>query len=329
MKLRETKGIRGALYRLGQLEKHTTYALRGIKDFTKLRMYNGTRRPSIAAVVVGRNDDYMPDFEQRLHAAIEWNGQCLVDEVIFIEWNPPPERELLATKLNKRFGFVRTYVVPSQIHQAICQNPRVPLLEFTAKNVGIRRAQAPWIVVTNADAAFGTDTVRTILRGPLLTDEVWTAQRVDIPWREGRSGEIGVLDHLRYRRKVPYDPLGTGEFAFASRQMWERIRGYDESLTRGRLGNDSRGTAQMRFYGAKVRRAGTVLHMTHPTSCTENPGQVQQHHGETATAERLPYHNADDWGLGNCREVQLAERVWRLEPPDCDHAITVSGRGND
>jgi hypothetical protein len=62
--------------------------------------------------------------------------------------------------------------------------------------------------------------------------------------------------------------------------------------------------------GATIRKAGTVLHLTHPTSCTEG---VQPHHGEAANIEGLPYYNPDDWGLGNCREVELAERVWRLE----------------
>jgi hypothetical protein len=53
-----------------------------------------------------------------------------------------------------------------------------------------------------------------------------------------------------------------------------------------------------------------VLHLRHPTSCVEG---VRPHHGEMATVEGVPYRNEDDWGLGNAREVQLAERVWRLE----------------
>ena len=62
--------------------------------------------------------------------------------------------------------------------------------------------------------------------------------------------------------------------------------------------------------GGDVRKVGTVLHLTHPTSCTEN---IQPHHGELATPEGVPYKNDDDWGLGDAREVQLAERIWRLE----------------
>jgi hypothetical protein len=32
-----------------------------------------------------------------------------------------------------------------------------------------------------------------------------------------------------------------------------------------------------------------------------------------ATVEGVPYENGADWGLADRREVQLAERIWRLE----------------
>jgi hypothetical protein len=265
---------------------------------------------SIAAVVVGRNDDYMPDFLQRLTATIEWNVRHLVDEVIFVEWNPPADREYLATTLTKRFDCLRAYVVPPKIHRAFCQNPNLALMEFHAKNVGIRRAKSPWIVATNADAAFGPDAVYRILNSPLPPDAVWTAQRVDIPWREGRAESIKFQDLLRYRRVIPYKSLGTGEFVFASRQLWERARGYDESLLKHRIDCDMRGTAQMIAHGAETRRAGIVLHLAHPTSCTE--GGVRAHHGEHAYFDNVPYQNGENWGLGDYRETEIADRVWVL-----------------
>jgi len=154
------------------------------------------------------------------------------------ERNPPAERELLSLDLAQRFKSLRAYVVAPEIHQALCENSKVPLLEFHAKNVGIRRAKSDWVVATNADAAFGPDIVNRLLGGDLTEDVVFSAQRIDIPWREGRETQIGALDCLRYRRVIPYHPLGTGEFGFASRRLWERARGYDESLVRHRIGVD-------------------------------------------------------------------------------------------
>ena len=308
--LKNIPGIRGTAYRLELLRRRTAFALRGASNYLRLGMNRHAARPGVAAVVVGRNDDYVSDFAVRLYATIAWNTHYLVDEVVFVEWNPPADRELLAYGLTKRFPSLRAYVVPPEAHQRTCENARVPLLEYHAKNVGIRRARSPWIMATNADAALGLDTVKAVLDAKLDPWVAWTAERVDIEWREDEQRRIGLLGSLRLRRSIPYQQFGTGEFVLASRELWERTRGYDERMVRHRIGCDIRGTAQMLAHGARINKAGVVLHLSHPTSCTEG---VQPHHGERASAEGVPYQNSDDWGLGHLREVQLAERVWRLE----------------
>lgn len=301
--------IAGVKYRLHQLQQRTGFAMRGAGNYAKLKMRSGNHRPRFAAVTVGRNDDYMPDFRQRLLATIDWNIRYLISEFIFVEWNPPSDRELLSIELTKTFDCLRAYVVPAEIHASMCENPNVKLLEYHAKNVGIRRAQSPWIISTNADAAVGLDSVNTLLNSELRADELWTAERWDIPWRENVQTEIGLFGSLRYRRLIPYERLGTGEFCLASRDLWHRARGFDEQMVRHRIGCDVRGTAQMVAHGGSIKRVGTVLHLTHPTSCTEN---IQPHHGELATPEGVPYQNSEHWGLSNLREVEIGERIWRL-----------------
>ena len=165
-------------------------------------------------------------------------------------------------------------------------------------------------MTTNADAAIGLDTVNRILDAELKPDIAWTAERVDIAWREDVQQHIDLLGSLRYGRFIPYQQLGTGEFMLAGRELWHRTRGYDEALVRHRIGCDVRGAAQMLARGAKINFAGSVLHLTHPTSCTEN---FTLHQGEMATVEGVPYQNPATWGMGDYREVQLADRVWRLE----------------
>jgi hypothetical protein len=94
--------------------------------------------------------------------------------------------------------------VPGAVHQRICQNPNVNLLEYHAKNVGIRRAQSPWIISTNADAAIGLDSVNRLLNVQLDPDVLWTAERWDIPWRENQQTQIDLWTSLRYRRLIAY-----------------------------------------------------------------------------------------------------------------------------
>jgi hypothetical protein len=310
-KLTDIKGIRGALYRAAELQMRTTFVVGGIANFVRRRMHSNGSRPSITAVMVGRNDDYMADFRERLYATIDWNTRYLIDQVIFVEWNPPPDRELLAYGLTEKFKMLRAYVVPPGTHQAINRNPHLQLLEYHAKNVGIRRAETPWVLATNADAALSMNLINKILDTRLEPNVVWTAERIDIKWDENRQREIGLMGSLRYLRFIPYDPMGTGEFALAARELWHRARGYDESLVKHRIGCDIRGIAQILAHGGQINKAGTVLHLRHPTSCVD--GGARDFHGEWATIEGVPYQNPVTWGMEDYREVQLAERVWQLE----------------
>ena len=51
-KTRDVKGIRGALYRAGQLPARTSFAADALANFLRLRIHRNGSRPSIAAVVV-------------------------------------------------------------------------------------------------------------------------------------------------------------------------------------------------------------------------------------------------------------------------------------
>lgn len=274
--------------------------------FRLLGRSRGTGPPT-SLVVSGRNDDYMPDFHGRLEATIAWNQRLLADEIVFVEWNPPIGRPLLSPSLAARFPSLRAFVVPPEVHRAVCRSSDFPLLEFHAKNVGIRRARLPWVLASNADGAAGLDSVLALRTASVDPDRVWTAQRIDINWG---GSSIGLRDILRRRRVSPYSRFGTGEFALAHSSVWAKVRGYDERMNAHRFGCDSRGTAQMELVGARLCRAGLAYHLAHPSSCTEG---VQAHHGLKATLESLPYSNSEAWGLWDLRETEIGERVWRLE----------------
>ena len=300
----------GIAYHLHQFQQRALFGVRGGCHYLRLNVASNGHSPRIAAVMVGRNDDYMPDFAQRLSATIAWNVRHLVSEVIFVEWNPPPDRPLLAHNLTSEFAEVRAYVVPAEVHQALCMSDRLPLLEYHAKNVGIRRAESPWIIATNADVALASDAIQNLRRSLRSTDVAWTAERVDIYWKTWRERGIGLADCLRYKRVIPYIEHGTGDFLLASREMWHRTGGYDEGLLKHRIGCDVRGAAQMLAHGASIQKVGSVLHLAHPTSCTE---QIQPHHGDLAPLGGVPYDNGPNWGLGDCAEISLGDRIWQLE----------------
>lgn len=296
---------------LSRWHQHAAFVARSVNYYLKLRLQNHSKRPGIAGIVVGRNDDYIADFERLLTATIDWNTRLLLDEVVFVEWNPAPDRELLSLKLAARFPCLKAYIVPASVHEKLSKTASYQLLEYHAKNVGIRRAKSQWIIATNGDTLFAPDTIYRLLNSTLPPEVAWRTRRADINWRTPRSLRPGLLRCLRLRRMLSDIQLGTGEFLLASREVWQKIRGYDESLVEYRLNCDARGAAQMLALGARLRNAGLVFHVAHASSNSES---VQPHHGERyPPLEGLPYENSENWGLGNYREVQLAERVWRLE----------------
>lgn len=292
-----------------QLTKRVAYPARNVVEFSRLRRASA-EGVEVTAVVVGRNDDYMADFAQRLVATIAWNIRQAVTEVVFVEWNPPSDRPLLAPELTARFQQVRSFVVTPDVHAALCRNPHLKLLEYHAKNVGVRRASCPWVLATNADVVLGLDTVRRLRQQDLREGTAYTAERVDIRWLEGRSHPLTPRDFLAYRRIITHHPYGTGDFLLASRSAWHQACGYDESLREHRYGCDRRGVGQLVHHGSRVEKVGRILHLAHPTSCSES---IRLHHGEWADLDGLPYSNPHDWGLASLRQVEVGERVWRIE----------------
>ncbi len=118
--------------------------------------------PFLSIVLVARNDNYSGDFNERLHNAMYWlawliEKHKLPAEILIVDYNPVPENEPLVKMLRwpkSRYLTIRLIHVPGEIHQALI-NPdvrkTVPLFEFNAKNMAIRRAGGEYILSTNAD----------------------------------------------------------------------------------------------------------------------------------------------------------------------------------
>jgi hypothetical protein len=103
-------------------------------------------------------------------------------ELIMVEWNPPPDRADLATQLRWPKGSDlrgRVITVPADIHQQFKGSDRLPLYQMIAKNVGIRRASAPYVLATNIDILFSDELFRA-MTGSLRRDTVYRADRHDV-----------------------------------------------------------------------------------------------------------------------------------------------------
>lgn len=275
------------------------------------------QRPTVCAVFVGRNDDYVPDNEARIRAMIEWNSQVMCDEMIFVEWNPPADRPLLSVAFARDYPHLRCYVVPAEIHSQVCEHPRMVIMEEFGKNVGVRRARSEYVCVTNA-YIFWDARVRRMLR---LLDKnlIFRTRRVEWRWDGGPVTQQSLTDarnrvafRLGWKQELDY---GCGDFVLASRDLWQRARGYDESLRATRIHADGRGLYQLIEAGGKPVHMGLHYHLFHESSSSLQGGVFT---GESRFGaafpyrENLPYTNPPDWGLADCAEEQVAERVWKL-----------------
>jgi hypothetical protein len=270
-------------------------------------------RPTVCAVFAGRNDDYLPDNEARIRAVIEWNTKVICDEIVFVEWNPVSGKELLSIKLTKDYPNVYAFIVPAEIHQQLCTNPKIQLMEYFAKNAGIRRAKSDYICATNADIIWDNN-VRN-MRYLLNEQIIFRTRRIELRW----SGEALTQKYLRnpvnriefkygWRQQTHY---GCGDFTLAHRELWHKSRGYDESLRGSRMNCDGRGLLQLEAMRARIVHLGFSYHLHHQSSSTASGNSSQ---GESFEYwKNIPYSNSSEWGLGDCEEKPIGERIWLLQ----------------
>ena len=139
-------------------------------------------------------------------------------ELVLVEWNPPADRPSIANALRwQRADQLqrRVITVPPEVHRTFPHSDGIPLFQMIGKNVGIRRAQAPFVLATNIDILLSDELFAFMQRG-LQPNALYRVDRHDVvaqldsprvPWpadcralpvlREHR------LDGLHYPNGVP------------------------------------------------------------------------------------------------------------------------------
>lgn len=116
----------------------------------------------LSIVLCGRNDNYGGDFKSRLQNCINWTFHQLLahqihSEIIFVNYNPLneiPIEEFIDWPKSNEFVSVRIITVSPEVHNQIINSYNikpVPVLEYFAKNAGIRRAEGNFILSMNPD----------------------------------------------------------------------------------------------------------------------------------------------------------------------------------
>lgn len=132
-----------------------------------------TSKPLISFVVTARNDDYGGNWTNRINAfikilAYQAGRTSLPCELVFVEYNPPADKTPIYDALalgEHPFLSVRFITVPNEFHARLPDHDKVTVCEFIGKNIGVRRAQADWIIATNPDVLYGDSLFDFFARG--------------------------------------------------------------------------------------------------------------------------------------------------------------------
>ncbi len=266
---------------------------------------------NISIVVVGRNDNYGGDFSLRLKTTLDWNLKQLPGaELIYVEWNRIEDRESDCFWIEKRYPEAKCYIVPNEIHNQITQNKAMPVLEYFAKNLALRKASRDWIIMINADCFIGPNVMKNINR--LNKNYVYATHYVSFRWdqeplseRHTRAVENFVIT---FSASANLSAV-VGNFILTHKQNWLNATGYDEKLTNVRAGVDSNGLNQLLHAGLKPMVLGHHYHLDHPESIIHG---TNQSHGSHAF-NNIPYKNGSNWGFAEHPLKQLSDRIWQLE----------------
>jgi hypothetical protein len=138
-------------------------------------------------VAASRNDTHGGNLFERMQLFVDGLAEQaerfdLPLELIMVEWNPPADRPPLAEALRweptENFQ-PQVITVPSDVHRSYPHHEGLPLFQMIGKNVGIRRAKAPYVLATNIDILF-SDELFSFLKTGLKPNAMYRVDRYDV-----------------------------------------------------------------------------------------------------------------------------------------------------
>jgi hypothetical protein len=270
--------------------------------------------PYLSVVMVGRNDDHGIKFADRLFAATTFNREQLLahgipHEYVFVDWAYDPSRELFARMLKRQFPWLHECIAVDRTFQETTKkNPRMAFMEFWAKNVGIRRARGRFILTTNSDVFLSRGLIEWLANAKLAIDRCYRALRVDIKidvtCKDVTHELLESAEAASYVNLLvpPYYMNASGDFIMASREVWDRCQGFNETIVHSKVHLDGNFCANaVRQHQIPLDVVGKIWHLEHKSSLNLSynlyglnnelaPWGPDWDYTQT-------YRNPDDWGL--------------------------------
>lgn len=151
--------------------------------------HSSVSEPYLSFVVAARNDNYGGNFLHRFQNCVNsLSALCeehnLDAELVIVEWNPPEKQSRLRDALTwsecLKSIAVRVIEVSGEMHHRFPSADRMPMFEYIAKNVGIRRATGQYVVATNPDIIFSYELVKSFASRTFSADCFYRVDRYDV-----------------------------------------------------------------------------------------------------------------------------------------------------
>ena len=152
-------------------------------------MPDSKSNPYVSIVATSRNDNHGGDLLQRMQVFVDSTARLAQQfevpvELLLVEWNPPEDRPALVEALNwpdsNGYCSYRIVEVPPELHAELDTAESLPLYQMIAKNVGIRRAAAPFILATNVDIIPSEQLFAWLQQRKLRKRHIYRADRYDV-----------------------------------------------------------------------------------------------------------------------------------------------------
>ncbi len=141
----------------------------------------------LSFVITARNDNYGGNLISRTMTSIRVltflvNKYKIPSEIVLVEYNPVLNKKYFINELTipkNPFLSIRGIIVPSEFHNKVRKN-NIPLLEYIAKNIGIRRSYGKYIIATNPDIIISESLIKFISENKLNPHCFYRTNRSDI-----------------------------------------------------------------------------------------------------------------------------------------------------
>jgi len=167
------------------------------------------QKPLLSVVATSRNDGHGGNALWRTqHFVSGLAAQALKFEfpieLVLVDWNPPADKEGLFEALewptdNPYFTY-RVIQVPNEYHSRFKFADKLPLFQYIAKNVGIRRATGDYVLSTNIDILFSNE-LMGFLKNGLEPNQLYRVDRYDVDLDESVSPSLPFQDILKTARE--------------------------------------------------------------------------------------------------------------------------------